>query len=240
MTCTPDVAQPFTCPTKWDLFRQLLALLPRGRAWQSHEEVVEFAGAPQASQVGSFEVGATGLGQEVDVERLTVLERFWAAYAEVLEYLHQRACALLEEFFCDTTMEMLPEWHVDYGFPDPCERYRHLCEKVRAIGGQTCAYIAEVAAERGWVVRCRSCGSSRARCYRAGQRRCACRHNEIVVEIDSRASPALASDVVWGRRAGQYRAGNGDVCPPADIIADVECLIERIRPAHVRTRYVVV
>lgn len=237
IACSSSSAQPFVCPTKWDLFRQLLALLPRGRAWQSHEDVAEFDGAPGSSQVGTFEVGATGLGQEVNVEQLTVLERFWAAYAEVLEYLHQRACALLDEFFCDTTQEMLPEWMVEYGYPDPCEPYLALCEKVRARGGATCAYIAEMAWRRGYKVWCADCSGAEAACAEAGlAETCICPPSAIHVLISAAESPAITA--VEPFEAGSAVAGCTPPCPP--VPDEIICLIERIRPAHVRATYEVI
>ena len=41
-------------------------------------------------------------------------------------------------------------WEAEYGYPDACEAYENLCEKVTAVGGANCAYFADVAARRGW------------------------------------------------------------------------------------------
>ena len=56
-------------------------------------------------------------GAEPEAERLTVMQQFWAAYAEPLEDLYQRACALLEEMFCISVNELKVEWHTDYASP---------------------------------------------------------------------------------------------------------------------------
>lgn len=239
IACSSTTAQPFRCPTKWDLFRQVMVLLPRGRAWQSHDEIVERVGAPQASQVGTFEVGATGLGQEINVERLTVLERYWAAFAEVLEYLHQRACALIDEFFCDTTDEMLPEWHIDYGFPDPCDPWPTLCDKVRALGGQTCAYLTALAADLGYAITCDdrcpamlSADGLSADCAIAS----GFVPNQVVIRVITEDSPAMTPQSVFS--ADSLVADCTPACPP--VPDGIICLIERFKPAHVRAIYEVV
>lgn len=238
LACPSTGADRFRCPTKWELWRQIMALLPRGRAWQTDE-----AGGPErvligeAAQAGTFETGATSLGAEPVVERLTVLEQFWAAYAELLDYFHQRACQLIEEYYCATTVEQRAEWGIDYGFPDACEPWETLCQKVAAQGGATCGYLAAIAARRGWAVRCRECPAPQADCLIADcDQICDCRNGEIVVEIDLDASPAYAG--VWiPPMADAMQADCHEPCdrppPPAAII----CLIERFKPANVRAYY---
>lgn len=244
ISCTTS-ADVFRCPTKWELWRQIMALLPRGRAWQTHED-----GGPERvstgvnSQVGTFQTAVTPLGGEPVVERLSVLEQYWAAYAELLDYFHQRACALIEEFFCATTVEQRDEWGIDYGFPDACEPWTRLCDKVAARGGATCAYLVEVAAARGWLVTCGDCGSGcgdRAGCARAG---CAiaggCAHNTIFITIDLASSPAWVAPLVTGARAGCARAGCATAAPCLPTADPLVCLIERVKPAHVRAVYLFV
>lgn len=214
--CSPGADRPFHCPTKWELWRQLMALMPRGRAWQSHEHVVERWESGWNSQVETFEAGATPLGAEPTIERLTVMQQYWAAFAEVLEYLHTRACALIEEFFCATTAEQRLEWGIDYGFPDQCEPWETLCDKVAAVGGATCAYLAGIAATHGIVIECEETG-----------------HNAITIRILSGLSPSIEVQVPY--EAGCLEAG---CTPPCDeSVAVVLCLIERWKPAHVRATY---
>lgn len=229
----------FRCPTKWELWRQTMASLPSGRAWQSHDVGVERFETGHNSQVGTFEADVTGLGAEPVIEGLTGLEQYWAAHAEVLEYLHQRACALLEEFFCATTVEQRGEWGIDYGFPDPCEPWDSLCEKVAAQGGATCAYLAEIAAARGWALRCLECGDPEADCLIAdcGVDLCECQNGVIVVEVDTALSPAADQDWV-PMQADLMTADCHSPCPPSP--DELICLIERIKPAHVRAIYHVI
>lgn len=238
ITCAtnPDV---FRCPTKWELWWQLRANLPRGRAWQTHENSAAYIGGDDTAEAGEFQIGHTGMGEEVRVERLTIMEQWWAAYAEVLEFLHQRACALIEEMFCATVNELKAEWWIDYGFPDPCEPWDALCLKVAAQGGATCDYIAAVAAARGWAVECVDCGGPEAECLYADsdQDLCECINGVIRVRIDSAASPAFDEDWI-PMQADAMEADCHDECPAPP--EEIRCLIERIKPAHVLAIYEVV
>lgn len=215
ITCTPS-SLAFFCPTKWQLFRQIKGLLPPGRAFQTHDAAQAFTTGDETAQHGTYEIGSTGLGAEAAVPALTPMEQFWAAFAEVLEDLHRRACALLDEMFCQSVDEMFPEWAAEWGFPDECLPYTALCEKTIAIGGATCAYLQEVAWRRGWLI---SCSST---------------HNQITVTIHAEGSPA------YGGPSRQNRAGmmisGCNACADAGAAALV-CLIERIKPAHVLAEY---
>lgn len=217
-------AQPFRCPTKWELWAQTLLLGRRGRAWQTHEDVSAWTGA------------------EPDVTKLTVMEQYWAAFAEVLENLHQRACALLDEMFCERVSEMRADWEHEFGFPDACEAYYDLCEKMRARGGATCAYLVEMAARRGWAIECVDCDSyetSVAGWATAGcsATLCSCEPGDLFIRILTADSPAFTEPERYPV-AGHAVAGCFDICDPTP--TDLICLLERIRPAHVRVYYYVV
>ena len=238
MTCNPTIDRPFHCPTKWELWRQTMALLPRGRAWQTHEDGVERIIATESSQAGLFETGSTGAGTEPVTERLSVLQQYWAAFAEIQAFLHQRACALLEEFFCATTQELRAEWGAEYGFPDSCEPYDALCDKVRAEGGATCDYLAGLAARLGFTIKCSDCpdGGAAADCIVADcTPLCECTPNQITITILMRESPAAVAGIPFN--ADSLVA---DCTPVCDVVPDqVVCLIERFKPAHVRAIYIV-
>lgn len=237
ISCAP-LDDPFRCPTKWELLEQILASLPRGRAWQTHEDVAEIWVNPAPAEAGTYEIGDTGLGTDSGTPRLTVQQQYWAAYAGVLEYLHQRACALLEEMFCATAVELRAEWGVDYGFPDNCLPYDTLCEKVRAEGGATCAYFVGLAARLGYAIECRDCGAgAEAGCAEAGlDETCVCEPGVMLIRIDAAASPALAAPVPF--EAGAAVAGCTPPCPP--VPDDLECLINRLKPAHVKALFEVI
>lgn len=218
-----------------------MALLPRGRAWQTHEDVLARWNTPSPSQSGLFETGDTGLALDFEPRELTVMQQFWAAYAEVLEHMHQRACALLAEFFCSSFQETAPEWAIEYGFPDPCEPWDTICEKVTSVGGNTCAWLADIASRRGWVLTCVDCtfdatsqvGQMMAGCDVV----CPCPPNELVIVVDTEASPAFTGDRT-PFQAGAIMAGCTTPCGP--LIEELICLIERVKPAHVRAVYVAI
>lgn len=236
--CGPLVADTFRCPTKFELFRQVLALLPRGRAWQTHEDVHEIAVTGQSSEVERYEADTTPLGAEPFAERLTTLQRYWLAYAELLEVLHQRACALVEEMFCATTTELRAEWGAEYGFPDPCEPFDTLCQKVRAEGGATCAYLASLAARVGWYVECRECDpGARPDCAIADLSAvCECAPGEVVFRIITSRSPAATRPDPFNADAAAADCTPPCPLPPAAVV----CLIERFKPAHIRAIYEVI
>jgi len=243
VACPGEFSDPFRCPTKIEYLQQLLALLPRGRAWQSHEAatsaiIERFPEAP--SECGEAQCGTAQCGQpSIEVSR-TVLAAYWAAFAEVNEFFAQRACQLINEFFCETLNETRDWWADDYGFPDPCDPWEALCEKVAAQGGANCAYITWAAERRGWSIQCGDCGSATA----LAQAGCAfagaaypcydCQPYTINVIIDILGSPAF---VTYGNTtlAGNARAGCTVLCNTNT--QQVECLIERVKPAHVQAVY---
>lgn len=242
--CTTKFPDPFKCPTKEEYLIQLLALLPRGRAWQSHEDAsaaVIQRFEDYVAVTGEAQTGDAMVGQEGYRVARTVLSAYWAAYAEICEYVSARACKLLAEFFCASLDETFDWWSIDYGFPDPCDPWNDLCEKVAAQGGASCAYITWAASRRGWSIICSDCGSAQAQavagCAYAGQWTSTCydcQANTINIVVDVLNSPAY---VVFNNPAvaGCCRVGCVSLCAPN--IQQVECLIERVKPAHVQAVY---
>jgi hypothetical protein len=127
----------FFCPTEEQIRAQVLALLPRGRAWQTNE------GGPQETVAGKD----------------SILWQYFAAFANVMTYLHERLCALRMEFWCATHNETNPEWLIEYGLPDACDPFPDLCTKVAAIGGTRCEYYQFIAERAGWKLFCTERGS---------------------------------------------------------------------------------
>lgn len=142
MSCQSLSAPLDICPTADEITPQLIALLPRGRAWGTHD------GGPFPG---------------------TVLWRFWYAVATVLAFFNARACALLLEYFCRTATETHDTWLLEYGLPDGCDPFPDLCTKVAAIGGTRCDYYRAVAAQAGWSITCTdlndACGSKAGNAY---------------------------------------------------------------------------
>lgn len=237
ITCAAT-ADTFRCPTKWELWGQILALLPRGRAWQSHESVSEFVPGASATYGRTDLGGDVGAGAEGGAERLTVLQQYWAAFAEVSEFLHQRACALIDEMFCETTAELRAEWGVDFGFPDSCDPWPTLCDKVRAEGGATCEYLSKLAAVLGYTI---SCDDRCPSMLFADRGRVDCNvvngliPNQITITIHAPLSPALIPTRHFA--VDSLLVDGTPACPP--VPDSLFCLIERWKPAHVRAIYVI-
>ena len=224
---------------------QLIALLPRGRAWGTHD------GGPLPGSVAW---------------------RFWSAVASVLAFVNTRACALLLEFFCATQSETNDEWMAEYGLPDGCDPFPDLCTKVAAVGGTRCEYLTAVAARAGWAVSCYdTSGGCGAKAGRARAGRAQAGRNPlpgtVVIRVDVRNSPAfmgrlpptpVATSLKLGRKAGRAKAGQALVCvqtgaPPIvpragrakaggrpycpPDITGIACIVERITGAHNVIRY---
>ena len=229
------------CPTREEIVPQLLALLPRGRAWGTHDG-------------GPFP-GSTAYS-------------FWTAVADVWAWVNAAICALAPEFFCATQEVTHDTWMEEYGLPDGCDPYPDLCTKVAAIAGTRCEYYTAIAARAGWSVACvdtnDACGVQAGR-MQAG---CATLGSGLVAGIlaisvslssspayvggapnsSEAASPAVALPLA-GRFyaggtlacantgglappfAGALQAGKQLACPPD--ITGLECLLTRIVGAHV-------
>lgn len=233
-TCA-DRSDPFECPSKWALFEQISAVLRPGRAQQTHIDTIEIAAVSDDIWPPDNPWSAS----------LTVMQQYWAAFAEVLEYLHQRACALVPEMFCSTVNETRREWETEYGFPDACEHYEELCAKVNAIGGTQCTYFAALAASRGWALTCRDCATeplgSSADCAAADCSAVACTTScdpdTLIFEVSLRNSPAYVTPDL-SNAADCAVADCSDLCEPS--LEALKCLIERVKPAHVRAIFMVV
>lgn len=225
----------FRCPSKLQIFRQLLLLLPRGRAWQSNGAVGQAFTATMA-QPGFAQIR---MFQTLD-RPLTVLHAFWAAVADFFFQLTRLLCALRLEFWCATQSQTRELWLQEYGLPDACDPFPNLCAKVGALGGTDCAYYHDTAARAGWVVSCEPLFS--AICFQLGTFQLG---NiglggeggaaTIRVTVDLAASPAFQGQIETRPQLGAFQLGNTLNCDP-DFSALV-CLLDRIVHAHVAVIY---
>ena len=240
MPCPSDLRDPFRCPTKEDYLRQICALLPRGRAWGTHvEEAARSVRYPQsAGQLGRFRVGRSMLGRAPVTIFHSVIVQYWCAFAALLEAFAARACALLNEFFCVTLRETREFWHADYGFPDPCDPWEDLCEKVAAQGGARCEYFQWAAARRGWRIECiegPALGAT-VNCFVCGcDSLCGPIPNRVFIRVILNESPAHIAEPWRQPQTGCAQTGCVALCDPFPEV--VQCLIERIKPAHVEAVY---
>lgn len=224
----------FRCPTLSESIAATLALLPRGRAWQTHE------GGPWREIVSGFQPGAfQGDTFSTDGRKGSVIYAFFAAIGEVRNYLEQRICALRLEFWCATHSETHDQWMTEYGLPDACDPFPDLCTKVAALGGSRCEYFSAIVARLGWTISCidgtQSCGS-RIGCFRSGKGKTGHQFGNILrIVVHLNESPAFGGRIQTPSRAGRWRMGRPMPCPPN--IRPLQCLIERITPAHLQIQY---
>lgn len=214
MICPPGDASLDICPTQDELIPQLLALLPRGRAWGTQD------GGPQP---------------------MSELWKFWYAVAGVWAWVHKLICELALEFFCDTANFTLDLWNEEYGLPDGCDPFPNLCAKVAALGGCTCDYYASIAATLGWSILCpptTPC-SLPAGCIEAGMVPGGGNSTGVLqVFVDLENSPAFSGSAqTIGAVAGFLEAGMPVYCGP-DLTA-LDCLLQRIVHAEVQIVYTV-
>ena len=201
------------CPTRDEIVPQLLAMLPRGRAWGTHD------GGPYP---GSFAY------------------QFWTAVAEVWAEVNARICALKPEFFCASQVETHDTWMEEYGLPDGCDPYPDLCTKVAAVGGTRCEYYSAIAARAGWSISCEdindACGvkadNAFADCAVAGDGLAA---GQLFILVSLGSSPAYTAGAATPALADLAVADGFLTCPPD--LSGLECLLARIVGAHIQIIY---
>lgn len=99
----------------------------------------------------------------------STMMNYWKSVADVMVYFNERLCALVEEFYCDTTTELLDVWLEQYdietieapiGLPvecikpdwDPNANMREkLCAAVIAQGGNTVDYLQSILIAENWI-----------------------------------------------------------------------------------------
>jgi uncharacterized protein YmfQ (DUF2313 family) len=197
------------CPSDEAVASSIAATRPRGSAWRNG---------------GHDALAASGMGQ------------FFTGLGKAFGPTHRRICALVEEFFCATARETLPEWSVDYASPDACDPFADICEKVNAVGDSTTRYAIGVAARRGWSITIREewivvtqDAAFGPRCFGAAiygaQQGVA-----WLATVDLAASPAYVAAAGRPPLYGMHVFGDAFACPPD--IEPLKCLIRRIAPAH--------
>ena len=216
-TAGAGAPQSDLCATQDQWVAQLIALLPRGRAWGTHD------GGPYPG---------------------TVLYRFWYAVAGVLAWFEALACALILEFYCATTTTTGNRdlWMADYNLPDGCDPFPDLCTKVAALGGTRCDYITAVCARAGWAITCvdlyDACGAradgagAMADCMVSGDGLAA---GQMFILVSLSSSAAYAGGALTQPLADLMVADGFLACPPD--LTGLECLLARIVGAHKQILY---
>jgi uncharacterized protein YmfQ (DUF2313 family) len=230
----------FYCPTPTDILNATLALLPRGRAWQTEE------GLPPDGAVPGFAPGAFSDAFSTQTSRFSVLRQYWQAVSEVFSFMTQRVCALRLEFWCQTETETNDLWLKEYGLPNACDPFPDLCAKVAAIGGTRCEYYQFIAERAGWSLECvdglnlcgvrAGSGLAKAGFAQPGRPKTA---GYIYILVDFPNSPAVAA--TYRNRlpmAGRVQAGRRLTCAAdAQDFASLECLLARVVHAEIQIVY---
>ncbi|QDM27008.1 hypothetical protein FNL56_13460 [Tardiphaga sp. vice304] len=226
----------FRCPTVEEVTAATLALLPRGRAWQTHE-----TGPMRGEEPGFSISGFAPDAFSTRSRKPSILWAFWRAVAGVIHFLSQRLCDLRLEFWCATQSETNDLWLQEYGLPDDCDPFPDLCLKVAAIGGTRCEYYALVAARAGWSIACTEivnfCGtrvgsrSSQPGKMRPG--RLSTASLRIIVNLSE--SPAWRGGSRSRPQPGSFKPGRRLSCPPN--IAVLECILARVVHAEIQIKY---
>lgn len=198
------------CPSLDETLASVLALIPRGRAWQN---------------------------SPFTTDEETIQRRFWWALADPAQQIDTRLCALTDEFFCSTANETLDIWAQEYGLPDGCDPFSDLCAKVDAVGDTTPAYAEAAALLRGWSVTIEeqfiTAGmSGYAGLGMAGASLVGAEQGVTwQVTINTATSPAWEGAGEGVPFAGLMLAGDALACLPD--ISSLECVLRRIAPAQV-------
>ncbi len=245
IVCEDTRPAPLRCPTPGEVLASTMALLPRGRAWQSTE------GGPKPGVVQAFDSPAfDDEAFQTKTRPPSVLLQFWQAVAQVFSFVNARLCDLRLEFWCATHKETHDLWMLEYGLPDECDPFPDLCTKVAAIGGTRCEYYAFIAARAGWDISCETdigCGA-RPGCISAlagraipGKTRYASRLR-VFINLDQ--SPAYTGAALTTRPlAGRFLAGRRMLCVETitDInITPLECIMARVVHAEIEIVYEVI
>lgn len=228
----------FRCPTRDEIVNVLVALLPRGRAWQTHE-----GGPLPGIDVGFHPGGFNDDAFATDYRPPSILLMFWRSVADVSLFVHQRLCALRLEFWCKTASETRDQWLTEYGLPDLCDPFPDLCTKVAAIGGTRCEYYAYIAARAGWSLTCvemiNSCGArAGGRNALAGRMRSGRKRGALVkIVVDIGQSPAFTGIRRARPMAGRMRSGAGRRLSCGPDLGPLECLLARVVHAEILISY---
>jgi hypothetical protein len=235
MSCSNAAPAPFACPTLEQSIEATAQLLPRGRAWPANDRAM----LPNFLQ---WLAGLVGVPAPADWPPGFVQMGFVAALGAVRNFLETQLCALRLEFWCQTETLTNDEWMAEYGLPDDCDPFPNLCAKVAALGGRRCELYQELCAANGWIIECVPFANCAGNNAIAGVGLAgnilvggAPRANQIEIVVFLNESPAFHGGAQTPFLAGLIFAGMPISCEPD--ITPLQCLMERIAPAHVTVTY---
>jgi uncharacterized protein YmfQ (DUF2313 family) len=164
-----------------------------------------------------------------NLEADSTLSKLLLGIGEELARVEGRGLAVLDESDPRTALETLEDWERVYGLPDGClltvpdaigERQALVTQKAVALGGQSRQFFIDLAATLGYTVTITEFHPLRAG-FRAGDR---C--YGLAWAYAWQVNVPMTEIVIFraGSRAGDRVRGWGYI--------DVECIIERVAPAH--------
>lgn len=164
------------------------------------------------------------------------LMKFTAGLAGIWGDIAQRSDDLLvRESDPRQAIEMLPDWEAAFGLPDDCmgpvttieERRTRLIQRMTLLGGQSREFFISLAAAFGYTITIDEfspfmCGISRCGDFAWEIGEPEIRYYWVVNVFDV---------PIWWFRAGVGVCGKDHLAEWA-VITDLECLIQRYKPAH--------
>jgi uncharacterized protein YmfQ (DUF2313 family) len=187
-------------------------------------------------------------GQAWTRDPFSILVKTCAGLCEYWGYVDSRAADLLErETDPRKTIELLPDWERNWGLPDPCyvssqgisERQAALVYKMTTLGGQSKQYMIDAAAYIGYSITITEEHPFMVGIDRCGDNRT---YNEdgTLSDYPARIGPPEnrfywhvhvdTTKLIWFR----VTDGQCGIDPHLriGIHDDLECLLNRIKPAH--------
>lgn len=169
-----------------------------------------------------------------------------ASLAPELCRAEEKALKLIEEAFCDTTFDLIPEWESMLGIPDECtpadeekstfERRTRICQKLTTKGGQNIAFYQEIARQLGYDVDVIDVQDFKP--FRVG---------EAVVgdalNNDSSGSPSWGytwAIILPATTTRPFRTGQGSCGDRLKLFSneELECVITKFKPAHTIVQFI--
>lgn len=213
-SCNNLDRQQDICPSREQIFAQMCTVLPRGRAWQTHN---------------------TDVPREKSIQ-----QKFWWAMAGFIEWVNDEMCRVIDEYFCNTVSDLKQVALVEYGIPDDCGLYRDLCTKIRALPDDHCDYYAAVAAQLGYKVQCSvprdiecyPCTHTAAGMWAIGHAGF-CAQSGVALRIDYCPDDLPDPNCGTGLSImGHTAVGCEPSCVQPQLPEDLACVLDVIVPAH--------
>lgn len=152
-------------------------------------------------------------------DRARKLALLYRGMSEEWARVDERASDVIDESDLRTADELIGEWETFFGLPDPCEtspptllqeRRDALVAKAKATGGQSIAYFTAVALDLGVVVTI----------------------TEHQHGLPFRMGVGRMGDPLNGEGAAFQWQVDAPAATPAALRARLECLFDRLEPAH--------